>query len=191
MDKNNQVVKYNNPIKSWIINILNKIKNKFGLKKSNTLDKATEYNINLTFSDESEREYAKSLLQDLLTRNNDLLETLDLRMLDKKILGLFGKAKLERIITDPDLQKELLGLSYKELQTYAYLLNYKLVNFNDRVTELSVMACENIGLEELQKLSQREQVKAVSIILSDSSFKLRNISELKDYYENRKQYVAR
>lgn len=52
--------------------------------------------------------------------------TLDIRMLDKKYVNLFGKAKLERIITDKQLQEDIINLSDEELQVYDYILNYNL-----------------------------------------------------------------
>lgn len=120
-------------------------------------------------------------------RNNNLLETLDIKMLDKEFVNLFGKAKLERIITSEFSQRNILELSKEELQTYAYLLNYNLVDFNERIGNVSIFSCKNLNLEELQSLSEKDRLKAISVLLSNSEFSLHNLSDLNDYYEKRKE----
>lgn len=186
MDTNNQLVKYkNNLIRKWFVNISNKIKSKFTTSK--LWDKDIEDKIIREFPNELEQKEVKELLKDLLTRNNNLLETIDIRMLDKDFLNLFSKTKLERIITSESLQQNILELSKEELQTYAYLLNYNLVDFNQRIGSLYTFSCKNLNLEELQSLSEKDRLKAISIILSDrdSAFHLNNLNELNDYYEKR------
>lgn len=186
MNTNNQLVKYkHNPIRKWFANIFDKIKSIF--VSSKLWDKDTEDEINKIFPDELENKEVKKLLQDLLTRNNNLLETLDIRMLDKELVDLFGKARLERIITDRLMQESILELSKGELQTYSYILNYNLVDFNERITNLHPSSCKNLSLEELQNLSEKDRLKAISIILSNSEFYLRDLSQLDDYYEKRKE----
>ena len=140
MNTNNQLVKYkDNPIRKWFTNIIDNIKSRF--VSSKMWDKDTENEINRNFPDELKQKEVKVLLQELLTRNNHLLETLDIRMLDKDLVDLFGKAKLERIITDRLKQENILELSKEELQTYSYLLNYNLVDFNDRISNLYPSSC--------------------------------------------------
>ncbi len=188
MHTNNQLVKYkNNLIRKWFVNISNKIKSKFTTSK--LWDKDIEDKIIREFPNELEQKEVKELLKDLLTRNNNLLETIDIRMLDKDFLNLFSKTKLERIITSESLQQNILELSKEELQTYAYLLNYNLVDFNERIGSLYTFSCKNLNLEELQSLSEKDRLKAISIILSDrdSAFHLNNLNELNDYYEKRKE----
>ena len=114
MNTDNQVVKYKNySIKKWFTNILDKIKSKFSSEK--LWDKEIEDEINRVFPNDIEQKEAKELLQELLTRNNCLLETLDIKMLDKQYVDLFGKAKLERIITSELIQNDILELSREEL----------------------------------------------------------------------------
>lgn len=186
MDTNNQLVKYkNNPIRKWFTNISSKIKSKFATSK--LWDKDIEDKISREFPNELEQKEVKELLKELLTRNNNLLETLDIRMLDKEFVNLFGKTKLERIITSEFSQRNILELSKEELQTYAYLLNYNLVDFNERIGNLSIFSCKNLNLEELQSLSEKDRLKAISILLSNSEFSLHNLSDLNDYYEKRKE----
>lgn len=186
MNTNNQLVKYkDNPIKKWFTNIFDKIKNKISFSK--LWDKNTENEINRQFPNELEQKEAKGLLKELLTRNKNLLETLDIRMLDKDFVNLFGKAKLERIITDKILQENILKLSKEQLQVYDYILNYNLVNFNKRIENLFSCSYESLNLKELQSLSEKDRLKAISIVLSNSGFDLSNLSELNDYYEKRKE----
>lgn len=186
MGKNNQLVKYKeNLIKKWFSNIWDKIKSKF--VPSNPWDKNTEDKIKEVFTDEVEQEEAKLLLEELLTRNNDLLETLDIRMLNEKIVDLFGMARLERIITDKSLQRDILELSEEQMKSYLYILNYHLVDFNERIGSLYPSVCKNFKLEELQALSEEDRLKAISIKLSNSSFTLSDLSELNDYYEKRRK----
>lgn len=186
MNTNNQLVEYKgNPIKKWFTNIFDKIKSRIGFSK--LWDKNIEDEINRQFPNELEQKEAKGLLKELLTRNKKLLETLDIRMLDKDFINLFGKAKLERIITDKLLQENILELSKEQLQVYDYILNYNLVNFNERIGNLSPYCCRGLNLEELQDLSERDRLKAISIILSNSGFNLSNLSELNNYYENRRE----
>lgn len=161
------------------------MKSKLGFSK--TYDKSIEDKINKLFPNELDQKQAKELLQELLTRNNHLLETLDVRMLDKQFVDLFGKAKFERIITDVALQENILELSREELQTYIYLLNYHLVDFNERIANFYPCSCINIQLEQLQNLSEKDRLKAISILFSNSNFNLQNLSELNDYYEERKK----
>lgn len=186
MDKNNQLVKYKeNPIRKWFTNILDKIKNRFNSSK--LWDKDIENEINRDFPNELDQKEVKELLQELLMRNNNLLETLDIRMLDKRFIDLFGKTKLERIITDELLQKNILELSTEQLQTYAYILNYNLVDFNERIANLYTFSCKDIDLKQLQSLSEKDRLKAISILLSNSEFSLYDLDELNDYYEKRKE----
>lgn len=186
MNNNNQLVKYKNrPIRKWFTNIIDKIKSSF--VSSKMWDKGTEDEINRIFPDELRQKEVKELLQELLKRNTDLLETLDIRMLDKDLVDLFGKAKLERIITDRLTQESILELSKDALQTYSYILSYNLVDFNERISNLYPSYCENLNLEELQNLSEKDRLKAISIILSNSEFRLSDLSELKDYYEKRRE----
>ena len=186
MDNNNQLVKYkNNPIIKWVANIYNKVKSKSDIFK--LWDKGIEYKIRIEFPNELEQEGVKELLKEFLTRNNNLLETLDIKMLDKEFVNLFGKTKLERIITSEFLQRNILELSKEELQTYVYILNYDLVDFNERIGSLSTVSCKNLNLEELQSLSEKDRLKSISIILSNSEFSLQNLSDLNDYYEKRKE----
>lgn len=186
MNTNNQLVKYKDkPIRKWFTNIIDKIKSRF--VSSKMWDKETEDEINRNFPDELKQKEVKELLQELLTRNKHLLETLDIRMLDKDLVDLFGKARLERIITDRLKQENILELSKDALQTYSYILNYNLVDFNERISNLYPSTCENLSLEELQNLSEKDRLKAISIILSNSEFRLSDLSELKDYYEKRKE----
>lgn len=186
MNNNNQLVKYKeNPIRKWFTNILDKIKSRFSSSK--LWDKAIEDEINIEFPNESDQEEVKKLLQELLARNNSLLETLDIRMLDKQLVDLFGKAKLERIITDEFLQEDILELSTEQLQTYAYILNYNLVDFNERIANLYTFSCKDIDLKQLQSLSEKDRLKAISIILSNREFRLHDLDELNNYYEERKK----
>lgn len=186
MNTNNQLVKYKDkPIKKWFTNIIDKIKSRF--VSSKMWDKKTEDEISRNFPDELEQKEVKKLLQELLTRNNHLLETLDIRMLDKDLVDLFGIARLERIITDRPEQKNILELSKDALQTYSYILNYNLVDFNERISNLYPISCENLSLEELQNLSEKDKLKAISIVLSNSAFRLRSFSDLNDYYEKRRE----
>lgn len=186
MDTNNQLIKYkDNPVKKWFDNIFDKIKSIIG--SSRLWDKNTEDEINRQFPNELEQKEVKELLEELLTRNNNLLETLDIRMLDKNFVNLFGKAKLERIITYELLQENILGLSEEQLHTYDYILNYNLVDFNERIGNLYTYSCKDLNLEELQRLSERDRLKAISIVLSNSEFNLRNLSELNSYYEERRK----
>ena len=185
MKKDNQLEKYKkNPIKKCFTNLLDIIKSKFIYDK--LWDKEIEDEINRVFPNDIEQNEVKELLQELLTRNNYLLETLDIKMLDKQYVDLFGKAKLERIITSDRIQKNLLELSKEELQVYNYILNYNLVDFNERIANFYPSSCKGVDLEKLQSLSEKDRLKAISIILSNSEFRLDNLDKLDSYYENRK-----
>lgn len=184
MKDKNKLIKYKT-VRKWFSNILYKIKNKF--IPSKLWDKETEDKINSEFTNESEQKEAKVLLEELLTRNNNLLKTLDIRMLKNEIVDLFGKPRLERIITDKSLQKDILELSKEELQVYNYILNYNVVNFNDRISSFYTHSCKGLKLEDLQNLNEKERLKAISIILSKSDFRLNNLSELDNYYEKKRK----
>lgn len=185
MGVQNQLVKYiNNPIKTFINKLLSMITRKYGSSK--LIDKDTEAMINLQFPNELEQKEVKELLEDLLTRNHDLSETLNIKILRKDIVELFGKAKLERIVNDSTLQDSILELSEEELKTYHYILNYKTTDFDERISNLNTYACKNINLDELQNLPETEKLKAISIIVSNSQFNLGSLGELNTYYEKRK-----
>ena len=184
MHTNNQLVKYKS-IRRYFTNIIDKIKRKF--ISSKPWDKDIEDEINRNFPNQLEQQEVKELLREFLTRNKHLLESLDIRMLDKDFVDLFGKARLERIITDRFTQENILELSKEGLQTYSYILNYNLVDFNERISNLSPCFCENLSVEELQNLSDEDRLKAISIILSNSEFRLSDFRDLKDYYEKRRE----
>lgn len=186
MKTNNQLVKYkNNPIRKLFSNLLAKFKGNFN--NSNPWDNDIENKINEFFTNELTQKETKTLLKELLSRNHNLLETLDIRMLNKDIVNLFGKANLERIITNESLQSDILELSPEQLQIYHYILNYHLADFNERIANLNIYPCQNITLNELKNLDEKDSLKAISIILSNSNFTLSSLSELNSFYEKRKQ----
>lgn len=113
-----------------------------------------------------------------MSRNHNLLETLNIKILRKNIVELFEESKLERIVNDSTLQERIIELSEEELQTYYYILNYKTTDFNERISILSTYSCKNINLNELQNLPENERLKAISIIISNSQFYLESLSEL-------------
>ena len=184
MNFNNKLVKAKkNFIKEYFINMLNRIKSthfKIG-------DKNVENEISIEYPDKLEQSRIKELLGELISRNHNVLATLNIKILRKDIVELFGKAKLERIVNDTTLQDNILKLSEEELKTYYYILNYKLVDFNERISNLNIYSCKNINLNELRNLAEEKRLKAISIILSDSQFPLKSLSELDTYYEKRKE----
>ena len=107
-------------------------------------------------------------------------------MLNKDLAEMFGKETLERIVTDEYLQGELSELSTEELQTYSYIIKYKAADINDRIANTSVYLSKNFNIQDLENLDDKRKDKAVSILLSDSAFKLSNLIELEQYYINRK-----
>ncbi|MCI9177153.1 MAG: hypothetical protein HFJ28_00860 [Clostridia bacterium] len=186
MNSNYKLVKYKkHPIREWFANIIDKMKSKFAYSKS--WDKDTEDKIKMEFPNETEQKQAKTLLEELLSRNSNLLETLEIRMLHRELVDLFGKARFEKIITDRSIQEDILGLSKEQLQVYNYILNYNLIDFSERVGNLKVCSsCKDITLEGLQSLNEQDRQKAISIMLSDSAFLLNDLSMLSSYYERRK-----
>ena len=158
MDPNSQLVKQKgNRIKNWFIYLWEKY-----IKRHSSpilWDKDTDDSINAEFTNYEEREEAKELLRELLRRNAGLLETLDIRLLNKKYVDLFGKAKLERIITDKPLQERIADLSSEELQTHSYILNYDVVDFKERIANLSTH-CAGIDLEKFKSLSEPDKKKS-------------------------------
>ena len=168
----------------WFSNLLDSFKKKN--RSPMFWDDETEARINAEFTNETEQKEAKELLQELLLRNNDLLGTLDIKMLNKKYIDLFGKAKLERVLTDNLLQERLLDLSDEELQVFKYILNYNVVDYNERITELRVFNNAGISLEQLESMSEPDREKFISIILSNSDFFLLDINELNNYYKDRR-----
>ena len=168
----------------WFSNLLDSFKKKN--RSPMFWDDETEARINAEFTNETEQKEAKELLQELLLRNNDLLGTLDIKMLNKKYIDLFGKAKLERVLTDILLQERLLDLSDEELQVFKYILNYNVVDYNERITELRVFNNAGISLEQLESMSEPDREKFISIILSNSDFFLLDINELNNYYKDRR-----
>ena len=168
----------------WFSNLLDSFKKKN--RSPMFWDDETETRINAEFTNETEQKEAKELLQELLLRNNDLLGTLDIKMLNKKYIDLFGKAKLERVLTDNLLQERLLDLSDEELQVFKYILNYNVVDYNERITELRVFNNAGISLEQLESMSEPDREKFISIILSNSDFFLLDINELNNYYKDRR-----
>lgn len=186
MSIKNKLVKYKNShIKKFISSIFSSIANRFSAPR--LWNKSTEDAINSEFSDELQQKEVKRLLEELLSRNHNVLETLNIKMLRKNIVELFGKSKLERIVNDSTTQDSILELSEEELKTYYYILNYKATDFNERISNLSTYSCKNINLTELKNLSENERLKAISIIVSNSEFSLGSLSELNTYYQKRRE----
>lgn len=184
MNDNHQLVKYkNNPIRKFIHSVFDRLTNKYFFR---SLDKETELILNEEFPNVTEQEEVKKLLKELLSRNHNLLETLNIKMLRKDIVELFGKSNIERIVNEPTIQSGILELSEEELKAYNYILNYRVTDFNERISNLSIYSCKNINLDKLQNLSEDERLKAISIIVSNSEFSLGSLSELNTYYEKRK-----
>ena len=182
---NNQLIKYSkNPIQRFFKNIWNRIKARFSAPK--LWDDETENLINTEFPDVQKQSVAKELLEDLLSRNQYLFDTLDIRILNKDMLKIFGKPLLERIIADKSVQEDILQLSDEELKTYEFVLNYKTTDKKERITNIPTNSLKNINYEELQNLNVIDRTKAISIILSNSEFKISDLSELDDYYEKRR-----
>ena len=184
MNDNHQLVKYkNNPIRKFIHSVFDRLTNKYFFR---SLDKETELILNEEFPNVTEQEEVKKLLKELLSRNHNLLETLNIKMLRKDIVELFGKSNIERIVNEPTIQSGILELSEEELKAYNYILNYRVTDFNERISNLSIYSCKNINLDKLQNLSEDERLKTISIIVSNSEFSLGSLSELNTYYEKRK-----
>lgn len=183
--KNNQLINYiKNPIKRFFTNTYNRF-----IKKDNIIklwDDEVEKKIINEFPNETEQNDVKELLEDLLSRNNYLLDTLDIRILQKDIVNLFGKPLLERLITDTCIQNDILELTPEELETYVYMLNYKVTDPKERIANLYTVLCKNINLNELKNLNECDIEKVISIKLSNSAFFLQDLNELDNYYENRK-----
>lgn len=185
--KNNQMIEYenNNPVKRLFNTIINKIKSKLSHYKQ--WNEEIEMNIQTAYPNEEDRREVKQILTEFLGRNSDLLETLDVRMLRKDIVDLFGKAKLERVLNSTRIQEEILGLTPDELQTYSYLLNYHTTNFMERSDNLRLAdTCKKTSINELESLSEVDRMKAISILLSNSDFFMSDLSELENYYANRR-----
>lgn len=190
MSKKNQLVKYEeNPIKRWFSNILNSIKNRFIPRKS--LNSEIENVIKSEIYDRQEQEQVNKMLEDMLSRNKYLLDTLDIRILKSNYLEIFEQPLLERIVADENMQRDILEMSEEELKTFGFLLQYKATDQKERITRINTSSLRNINLDELQNLSESDRTKAISILLSNSEFKLSDLSELNNYYEKRKNACKR
>ena len=182
---NNQLIKYNsNPISRFFNRIFSRFNSKS--KTSVELDENIENLLQTEYSDEEKLNYSRELLKDFISRNANVLQTLNVKMLNKDLVEMFGKETLERIVTDEYLQGELSELSIEELQTYSYIIKYKATDINDRIANTSVYLNKNFNIQELDSLNEKEKDKVISILLSDSAFKLSNLNELEQYYINRK-----
>lgn len=182
---NNQLIKYNsNPISRFFNRIFSRFNSKS--KTSVELDENIENLLQTEYSDEEKLNYSRELLKDFISRNANVLQTLNVKMLNKDLVEMFGKETLERIVTDEYLQGELSELSIEELQTYSYIIKYKATDINDRIANTSVYLNKNFKIQELENLGDKEKDKAISILLSDSAFKLSSLNELEQYYNNRK-----
>lgn len=186
MNKDNKLIKYNkNPIIRFFSNIWSKIRNRYNSKPIIN-EEINEMIIN-EYPNIQEQQEAIDLLNDLSSRNQFILQTLDIRMLNKKMLDLFGKPLLERIVLDPYMQSKILELSEEQLKTYEFLLKYKTTNITERITNLNLYMEKGINYDNLQNLNELDKCKAVSILLSNSNFYLHDSSKLNIYYENRKK----
>lgn len=185
MSKNNQLIKYeNNLIKGIFANILNRIKNR--ISSSKKWNSEIEDMIKSEFYDRQEQEQVNKMLEDMLSRNKDLLDTLDIRILKSNYLEIFEKPLLERIVADKNMQRDILELSEEELKVFGFLLQYKVTDQKERITNINTRSLRNIKLNELQNLSESDKTKTISILLSGSEFRLSDLSELNNYYEKRR-----
>ena len=185
MSKNNQLIKYeNNLIKGIFANILNRIKNR--ISSSKKWNSEIKDMIKSEFYDRQEQEQVNKMLEDMLSRNKDLLDTLDIRILKSNYLEIFEKPLLERIVADKNMQRDILELSEEELKVFGFLLQYKVTDQKERITNINTRSLRNIKLNELQNLSESDKTKTISILLSGSEFRLSDLSELNNYYEKRR-----
>lgn len=185
MSKNNQLIKYeNNLIKRIFANILNRIKNR--ISSSKKWNSEIKDMIKSEFYDRQEQEQVNKMLEDMLSRNKDLLDTLDIRILKSNYLEIFEKPLLERIVADKNMQRDILELSEEELKAFGFLLQYKAIDQKERITNINTRSLKNIKLNELQNLSESDKTKTISILLSGSEFRLSDLSELNNYYEKRR-----
>ena len=135
MSKNNQLIKYeNNLIKGIFANILNRIKNRFSSSKK--WNSEIKDMIKSEFYDRQEQEQVNKMLEDMLSRNKDLLDTLDIRILKSNYLEIFEKPLLERIVADKNMQRDILELSEEELKAFGFLLQYKATDQKERITNM-------------------------------------------------------
>ena len=185
MSKNNQLIKYeNNPIRRVFVSILNRIKNRFSSSKN--WNNEIENMIQTEIPDIQEQKQVKEIIKDLLSRNQYLFDTLDIRMLKSDKLEIFEQPFLERIVADENMQRDILELSEEELKTFGFILGYKTTDPKERITNINTNSLKNINLNELQNLSEADRTKTISILLSDSEFTLNDLSELDSYYEKRR-----
>lgn len=185
MNKNNQLTKYeNNPIKRIISRFINKIKNKFSY--SQNWNNEIEAMIQTENFDIQEQNQEKEIIKDLLSRNQYLFDTLDIRMLKSDKLEMFEQPLLERIVADANMQRDILEMSEEELKTFAFILQYQTTDQKERIININKSSLRNINLNDLKNLSETDRTKAISILLSKSEFHLDSLSNLNDYYEKRR-----
>lgn len=153
------------------------------------LEKAIDINVKKYYQEPEEQERVKTLINEFRTRNKDLMNRLDVRILNQNIVDVFGKEKIEYITMNTSAQKSILECKgYDALQNFSYILNYNLVDFRERIGNICFKYfCNNNLNEALMKLSPEEKDKVISIITSDSGFSLNNLSELDTYYQKKKK----
>ncbi len=153
------------------------------------IEKAIDMNVQRAYQEPKEQERVKILINEFMTRNKNLMSTLDIRILNKHILNAFRKEEIEYIANYPTIQESILELKDDEaLRNFRYILDYDLVDFRERIGNYHFkFFCNENSNKDLLNLSSEEKDKVISIVTSDSAFNLSKLSELDQYYQNKKE----
>lgn len=132
-----------------------------------------------------------SILRRLYDKNNDLLEQIDYRLLDKKYLDTLGEEKINLISCYSDIQDIVLNLPQKEYDIFVKCIDeYISKTETDEWTQVAKYLLENLKkgeytnlIESIEDVEKVDIGKLSKILQLPNTFDIKTIKDLEDYEE--------
>ena len=147
------------------------------------------------YKGEQNPEKIKDVLTRMYEKNNDVVRTIDFKMLDERYLDLFGEDKINIISCYPEIQRSLLEMNDKQIEILCKCIDtYTEKNDTDEWNILASYIIKNInGFEKLtdsinvEELTQEDLESLIKILQTVNWLDIDNISDLRNYDELRIQ----
>ena len=138
-----------------------------------------------------DRKYIKEILMRMYEKNNDVVQNVDFRILDKKYIEQLGEDRVNQITCYPNIQSKILSLNDSQLIIFSKCIdNYLERNQTEEWQVLATQILEHISeydellhnFEDMENISP-EDIATLSQILSNSNWcNITNIDEVRNFY---------
>lgn len=150
-----------------------------------------EYIMKLEGVEEQDVPYKKDCILKMYENNNEILGTIDYKILDPKYIDRLGLDKINQISCYQGVQKQVLELSESQLRVFSQCIENC---DNARWTPLAQMFLQNSSQfnELIDNIAKTEEgkidFKKINIIIQDENiFQIKNLEEVENFEQIRKE----